>query len=477
MVLDIIKVQRYSFYKLIILMSALFFLVISINSIASDVSSTYKNDYARRVEINIKNNSIKQGKLIRQSDLKNLKTSFSKGSIISYKNEMDTLVETEHMAYPAKAVHCGEDLDKFLDIDLIRGRFFSAKQYEDGSKVAVISDTMAYKFFMTHDVIGNEIKISGVKYKIVGLYKNNSSLFSFLSSDGMDKIYIPFNSIASIDEKSLNTIFVKDVDLEAKPFKVHTVENALAKLGVDTLLYEINDFYDIHTFLSQPLSLVIFIVGIYCICILIKYLIKYLKFVASNLKCALKDNYFLGMLAKSKLRMPIFIILTALIIGFIGTVFWIVKFKGAIPYEYIPVDNVFDFEFYTGIIKDLIYSSNNSVGYVPTQLEMLFSKSLIAVYALMLLLILSFISVMSSIKLNKLVSESFVKQMLGMLVSVIIGLVISFVVCLACGIQLSFPIKEMAVLVLLFIIKFVDEKRVDNFSVKLSEKLSDDYRC
>jgi len=450
--LDIIKLQRYSFHRLIILISSLFFLVISINSISSYINGIYKDGYSGRVEINIKNNFTKQGKLIKSRDLEALKLSFPSG-VISYMNEQDTAVQTKNAVYAVKAVLSGEKLDDFSGLEILRGTFFNSDQYKYGNRVAVISDIMAQKLFMTHHVIGNEIFISGVKYKITGLYKSKTSILSELASDGAERVYIPFYSLSKSSAETVNTIYIKDKNLEDTPFNENIISQALKeRLNADPKLYKINDFYNINTYTTQPLSAFVFVIGIFCICVVIKYFLKFVKFGLSYIKKDLENDYFLKVLIKNSIRILVFLVLTAAFVVSIIMLFRTVSFNGSIPYEYIPADNVFDLSFYAGQFNDSIRSINNSAWYVPTQLEMLSRYSLLAIYILMMFLIINFIMVLSAVKLNKIVCVPFTRQMTALAASVFIGVGLSFIFCLICGIGYSLPVKGMVVLVLFFII-------------------------
>lgn len=449
------------------------FLVTTIYSISSVFSSGYKNDFGGRIEINIKSQSENQDRLISYSDVEDLKSYFSSG-YVSYMNEMDTLLGVENTGYPVKAVMSGENLDNFSGLNILRGDFFSSDQYENGNKVAVISETLAQKLFTTHNIIGNEINMFGSKYKIIGLYQNKNSLLSLLTSDGIERVYIPFESFSSNNmQTTVNTVFIKDQGLQDEPFKEYKLESILREqIDINTDSYKINDFYNSSIYTSQPLSAFIFLVGILNICILIKYLIKYLKFGLSWFKNQLNSKYFLEVLTKWKLSILLYFLLSAMLIVFIGAVFWIVRFKGGIPYEYIPADNIFDLGFYANKVKEAIYNANSNIGYVPTQHEILFRNNLVCTYVLMVFLIINFIAVMSTIKLDKIVSQSIAKQMVVLFVSLFIGLAVSFVFCLVCGIQYCFPIRKVVVLVLFLSAELINTNKSAIITNKLFESVS-----
>ena len=469
--LDIIQLQKYSFKKLIILMSSLFFLVISINSISLNIRNTYKNDYASRMEINLEN-YVDQKNLIKASDIEDLAMAFPNGNI-SYMTQSDSIIEANHAIFPIKAVLSAENVEKFMGLDILRGCFFNSEQYQYGNKVAVISDSLAYKLFTSHNVIGNEIYISGVKYKIIGVYKSKSSILSVLASDGIERVYIPFYSMSDNASKLLNTIFVKDANLQEKPFRVHTMEGILKeRLRIEPNTYRINDFYDSSIYTSQPFLLFIFLVGVLLICQVIKYFIKYLKFGFLNLKGGLRSNYLVGILIKWKLQIPIYIIGAILIMLLLVAICKNITFKGVIPAEYIPVDNIFDFKFYANKMREAIYSLNSNFGYIPTQLELILRYNLMVVYVSMLFLILNFIAVLSAIKLDKLISGTITRQIAALAVSAVIGLAISFSICLLFGINFIIPIKEMIILIMFLAVRLLNENNIDALSDKLYVRIN-----
>lgn len=433
-----------------VLTSLLFFLIISINSVASYINNTYKKGYSGRVEINVKNNFTKQDKLIRSRNLENLKLSYPSG-VISYMNEQDTVIQTKNTAYAAKAVLSGENFIDFSGLEILRGKFFNSDQLEYGNRVAVISDKMAQKLFMTHHVIGNGIFISGVKYKVIGLYRSKTSLLSELASDGVERVYIPFYSLSKSSAETVNTVYIRDKSLEETPFKEKIVSQTLKeRLEAAPELYEIKDFYNINTYTTQPLSTFIFFIGISCIGFIIKCFLKLLEFGILCFKRALENDYLLRALTRNSARILLFLVSAAAFVISAIMLFRAVSFKGAIPYKFIPADNIFDFSFYAKQFNDSVHSMNNSAGYAPTQLEMLARYGLLMIYILMLLLIINFISVLSAFKLNKIAGAAFAGQMLYLAVSPVIGSGLALAFCLVCGIGYDIPVKGMFILVLFF---------------------------
>jgi hypothetical protein len=435
-------------------------MVISINSFSSYINTTYKNGYSGRVEINIKNNFAGQGKIIKSCDLQNLKLSYPSG-VISYMNEQDTQIQTKNAVYQIKAVLSGENLADFSGLEILRGKFFNNDQFKYGNRVAVISDTLAQKLFMTHHVIGNIIYISGIKYKIIGLYKSKTALLSELSSDGSERVYIPFYSLSKSSAEKVTTIYIKDESLESMPFKEKMVAQTLKeRLKADAELYQINDYYKVNTYATQPLALFIFLVGIFCIFYIIKYFLEFIKSGFLYMKNCLQDEYFAEVLKKNVLRILLFIVLVTAFIIAVITLFSSVSFKASVPYKYIPSDNVFDFSFYAEQIKDSVQSMNNSAGYISTQLELLSRYSLLFIYISMLLLIINFISVLSVTRVNRLLDLPLNRLLLYLAASVLLGAAFSLAFCTACGIGYNLPVKGIIILILFNLLRLINANNV-----------------
>ncbi len=446
-----LELQRYSFRKLIILLSALFCLVLLLNSIAADFGYHYQKDYGSRVEINIKDSEAADGRTIK---LKNIQAIINYPlENVSYMNEAETYLKAGNSGYAVKAVLCGENLADFLDINILKGTFLSKSQHEYGKNVAVISDTLAQKLFMTHNVLENEVAISGVTYKITGIYKSENSPFSILSSDGAERVYIPFESISDYKSQTISTVFIKDKRLQEETFRTNKVEDLLKKMGVESSYYKIKDFYNSSIYVSQPLSVFIFFIGILILFILLKYFIRYIKAGMAFFRNRMEGRYFIEVITGSKLRLILFfsgaLLLSVSMVG----VYYAIRFKGSVPYQYIPPENIFDFGFYGNLIVAAVNNANGYAGYIPTQYELLFRNNLVIVVFMIICLVINFILVKSEIKLYQIVTDSITKSLAVLALSMAVGAAAGAVLCWLCGIQISFPVRYTAILCIYFSLK------------------------
>lgn len=455
--MNLVKLQNYSIKKLIIILTGLVLLVILTKCISADINSKYKNDYASRMEINLKNKYIKGDNLIKGSDIDALRSQFPSGSV-SYMQECDEMLEVGTSINSIKTVLSGEELDSYLGLNIIRGAFFNNMQYNSAANVAVISESLAQRLFLTNHVIGNELTMLGNKYKIIGVYKNKNSILSTFSSDGSERVYIPYYSSPFAGEGAVNTVFIKDSSLKDTAFRVNKVEKLLQqKLKVDSAQYKILDYYDIAVYVTQPLYMFVFFIGVLLIIILIRYFISFLKVGYLFYKNKIKGQYFLEMLRNNRLSISLFLTVSVLAVMFIARMFYAIRFRGIIPYELIPADNVFDLTFYAGKAKEAIICFNNSVGYAPTQLELIMRNDLIIIFILIVLLIITFASMTSAIKLYKEVSESTAKYIIAVLASLAAGTVLSLVLCTICGISFDFPQREMIIIGLYLLMKGINK--------------------
>ena len=72
--------------------------------------------------------------------------------------------------------YANENYLNILDLDFIKGERYNQKHIESGQRVIVISETVAEYFFESTDVIGKEVLVYKIPYKVVGVFKNMSRL-------------------------------------------------------------------------------------------------------------------------------------------------------------------------------------------------------------------------------------------------------------------------------------------------------------
>ncbi len=451
------KAKSYACKKLFFTATLLFILIIIINSISFNFDNIYENKYSERIEINVANMFENQGKFMNFGDIAALK--FWLDADVSYMDEKDSRLGAKGVSYPVKKVSVGRYSEPFLDIKLTRGAFFTRTQHREGIRAAIISEKMAVRLFLTHDIIGNEIDIDGSKYIIVGLYKEKVSLLSFIYSDGFERVYIPFESIPGYENLPIKTVFIKGEKLEKVTFKSEEIKTALPRiLRVIPQNYIITDFYNSHRIISQPLSLFIFLMGVWSCCILAGYFINFISYNSKYIRSKMQRAYLKEFLLTRKGYITAAILGGLLIVSAAFLIFKLVNFKGYMPNDFIPADNLFDLKFYVDKIKQTLFQVNRQAGYSPTYLNALQNNSIAGVCILMLFAIIAAFSTFSSIKLCKIVFQPNAKTLAIPAGSILAAIAAAYLLSLILGIKFNLPAKGIGTVSLLILLKMYSWK-------------------
>lgn len=97
-------------------------------------------------------------------------------------------------------------------IKVLQGRFINAVDISQNRKVILISSKNAKDLFKHHEQpIGQELNVSGIMFKVVGIFKENEM-------SGSSEFYSPFSTIATIYNRGNNidqiTMNIKDIPTE-----------------------------------------------------------------------------------------------------------------------------------------------------------------------------------------------------------------------------------------------------------------------
>jgi putative ABC transport system permease protein len=434
--------------RLILSITALLFLTI-VFACVSGIFYSEKGNFSDRVEINLKAENYSDGKLIGLLDIERIKQRLGKCDI-SYMNEFDSFAQANNKIFPVKACLTDNEFILFSDIRIVKGCFFNGITSLYSLNAAVISKELAEKLFGTYDVIGSKFELFSEKYKVIGLYENRKSALSFLSSDGIDRIYVPFKSHPSFKDISLKTIFLRDEALKAKGLRENYVKNLFK---IDNRVYKITDFYNKWDISMQLNGFFIFIVGLWCILIVARCIMDYSKSGYVHIKKSLEKIYLKEMLIKEKgflLRWFLIILssVTAMII-----IFFISRCEINIPEEYIPLDNIFDLSYYFEELKAYIHDVNLSAGYIPTYLETYFNNVMRIKSVVEALFIVSFFSVLSNIKLINQVSCTKKNTLKVLTVPFALTFILSLMFSLLSGIDYCFPLKVIGTIYIFLFFK------------------------
>lgn len=231
-----------------------------------------------------------------------------------------------------------ENYPEIHNINMIKGNFFSSVISE--SDAIVISDSLANLLFKSIDIIGCQMILNGETKTISGVYENNESFVSDLSSNGLETVFVPVYYQTDINDLTrIESFYVKGNNGSIGNKEIQEL-NALLNNKLE--LYKQNDLNSSKKLLVQFFNIIIFIMGLIVVVKLFSVIVKNIKKIV-NYIIAVKgfDN------AVPSVNVKLCILGTILCIAFIIPIIVLCTFKIYIPEGFIPEhDRICDISYY-----------------------------------------------------------------------------------------------------------------------------------
>lgn len=158
------------------------------------------------------------------------------------------------------------------NINLLKGSFFSKDNPLNVSDKIVISDNLAKSLFKSYNVIGNEIIISGQKKIISGIYITENNIFSELSSNGQETVFVSIDGQTdSADIVGIERIYFKGLNGEINNKDIREFD---VLTGEKLKYYQKTDLYSAKSLLKQMIDIMFLIAGVIVIFKLILIFIR-----------------------------------------------------------------------------------------------------------------------------------------------------------------------------------------------------------
>lgn len=230
----------------------------------------------------------------------------------------------------------------------LNGDSITKENIENEDKVAVISSSLALKLFFNTDAVGKTITLNDEVYTICGVIQESENIINSLSSDGKQRVYIPYTCYSVYENCDVYTISYDNSASSAplieqmKLSQYHSTnfsEKAKVIKNFEHIIYLI--LFIALCFISMKLW--------YRIC---KKLIK-------DIKENLNEIYFLNSFKSIPIK---YILLTVTALGIpavLLTIFFLSDFSIFIIPKYIPYDNIFDVSYYLNAIIENAHMSNS----------------------------------------------------------------------------------------------------------------------
>lgn len=227
----------------------------------------------------------------------------------------------------------------------LNGDSITKENIENEDKVAVISSSLALKLFFNTDAVGKTITLNDEVYTICGVIQESENIINSLSSDGKQRIYIPYTCYSGYENCDVYTISYDNSASSAplieqmKLSQYHSTnfsEKAKVIKNFEHIIYLI--LFIALCFISMKLW--------YRIC---KKLIK-------DIKENLNEIYFLNSFKSIPHKYTLLIITVLGIPTVLLVIFLLSDFNIFIISKYIPYDNILDVPYY---ISAVVKNSNN----------------------------------------------------------------------------------------------------------------------
>lgn len=346
-----------------------------------------------KVSITAKNKAA--DKLFSLRDISNLKKELETDEI-AYCAMADASIKKGSRVFYAKVIGANPYYRNFTDIGMIYGSFFSYEE-EEIKYVAVVDANLAWKMFSSIDIVGQEIKLYNRTFEVVGVYEkykliddgSNENVIEKLSNDGLNRVFIPMNTLMELDKSILtDTVFIKtDPEILIGENK-KLVENALQSTGKWAPDYVITDYIEKMALLEQKPKIVLFAIGTITVFFILSYVKETFSNTLHSIRKQIAGSYLSEVIFRNRhcLAMCLIKAVTGILLS--AVLIFIVKFDLYIPPEYLS-DDLIDTEYYDDLLDTKIHEHNQNLSVYKSQvqLEHDIASKLISIQCLLAMLI------------------------------------------------------------------------------------------
>jgi putative ABC transport system permease protein len=158
--------------------------------------------------------------------------------------------------------------ERIRSMDLADGRFLSEDDILRRRRVAVIGDNLRKELFSGLPPLGNEIKINGVRFTVIGVLKKKTQITNYATPDDMT-VYAPLTTLSGMtDVRYLSDLVLLPASNGFRDRVVADVRAALARAHNFSLkdeqavkIIEWNKFLGLITGISAGLKILLTIIG------------------------------------------------------------------------------------------------------------------------------------------------------------------------------------------------------------------------
>lgn len=278
----------------------------------------------------------------------------------------------------------------------LNGNSITEENIKNENKVAVISSSLALKLFFNTDAVGKTITLNDEVYTICGVIQESKNIINSLSSDGKQRIYIPYTCYSGYENCDVYTISY-DNSASSAPLIEQMKLSQYYSTNFSEKANVIRNFENI-----------IFLILFIALCFLaLRLWYRICKKLIKDIKENLSENYILNSLKSIPIKYVLLAITAFGIPVVLLIIFFLSDFSIFIISKYIPYDNIFDVSYYLNTIIENSNMANNLALTGDTFLINLYSNSFSLLIWHVIIFAIIFIAVLSVIwkALSKLLSS------------------------------------------------------------------------
>lgn len=270
----------------------------------------------------------------------------------------------------------------------LNGNSITKENIKNENKVAVISSSLALKLFFNTDAVGKTITLNDEVYTICGVIQESENIINSLSSDGKQRIYIPYTCYSGYENCDVYTISY-DNSASSAPLIEQMKLSQYHSTNFSEKANVIRNFENI-----------IFLILFIALCFLaLRLWYRICKKLIKDIKENLSENYILNSLKSIPIKYVLLAITAFGIPVVLLIIFFLSDFSIFIISKYIPYDNIFDVSYYLNTIIENSNMANNLALTGDTFLINLYSGSfsvlvwLLVIFALFSVVLFSIVNI------------------------------------------------------------------------------------
>lgn len=268
----------------------------------------------------------------------------------------------------------------------LNGNSITEENIKNENKVAVISSSLALKLFFNTDAVGKTITLNDEVYTICGVIQESENIINSFSSDGKQRIYIPYTCYSGYENCDVYTISY-DNSASSAPLIEQMKLSQYHSTNFSEKANVIRNFENI-----------IFLILFIALCFLaLRLWYRICKKLIKDIKENLSENYILNSLKSIPIKYVLLAITAFGIPVVLLIIFFLSDFSIFIISKYIPYDNIFDVSYYLNTIIENSNMANNLALTGDTFLINLYSNSFSLLIWHVIIFAIIFIAVLSVI--------------------------------------------------------------------------------